>query len=98
MRPDLVETVSGPGLVPRPSARRGSGRRITVTTVYGSCSAHTTSAPTGSGAVEKRRRVTAKVVLEFLIDIRRRYPAETTVYIVMDNLSAHWTKDIAPGR
>jgi transposase len=40
------------------------------------------------------RRVTAKVVLEFLTDIRRRYPAETTVYIVMDNLSAHWTKDI----
>lgn len=40
------------------------------------------------------RRVTAKVVLEFLRDIRRRYPAETTVYIVMDNLSAHWTKDI----
>jgi transposase len=40
------------------------------------------------------RRVTAKVVLEFLKDIRRRYPAEVTVYIVMDNLSAHWTKDI----
>jgi transposase len=40
------------------------------------------------------RRVTAKVVLEFLKDIRRRYPAGTTVYIVMDNLSAHWTKDI----
>ena len=40
------------------------------------------------------RRVTAKVTLEFLRDIRRRYPPETTVYIVMDNLSAHWTKDI----
>ena len=32
--------------------------------------------------------------LEFLKDIRRRYPAETTVYIVMDNLSAHWTPAI----
>ena len=40
------------------------------------------------------RRVTAKVVLEFLADIRRRYPPEVTVYIVMDNLSAHWTTDI----
>lgn len=45
------------------------------------------------GKVE-RRSVTAKVVLEFLQDIRRRYPAEVTVYIVMDNLSAHWTPDI----
>ena len=38
--------------------------------------------------------MTAKVVLEFLADIRRRYPPEVTVYIVMDNLSAHWTADI----
>ena len=45
------------------------------------------------GKVEKRR-VTGKVVLEFLTDIRRRYPAEVTVYIVMDNLSAHWTPEI----
>jgi hypothetical protein len=36
----------------------------------------------------------ATVVLEFLRDIRRRYPAEVTVYIVMDNLSAHWTAEI----
>jgi len=40
------------------------------------------------------RSVTAKVVLEFLRGIRRRYPPETTVYIVMDNLSAHWTPEI----
>lgn len=45
------------------------------------------------GRLEKRS-VNAKVVLEFLRDIRRRYPAERTVYIVMDNLSAHWTPDI----
>ena len=45
------------------------------------------------GHVEKRP-VTGAVVLEFLKDIRRRYPAEVTVYIVMDNLSAHWTPDI----
>lgn len=45
------------------------------------------------GHVEARS-VNAKVVLEFLKDIRRRYPAETTVYIVMDNLSAHWTPAI----
>jgi transposase len=45
------------------------------------------------GKVEKRR-VTGKVVLEFLQDIRRRYPAGVTVFIVMDNLSAHWTADI----
>ena len=45
------------------------------------------------GRLEKRR-VTGQVTLEFLKDIRRRYPAETTVYIVMDNLSAHWTAAI----
>jgi DDE superfamily endonuclease len=45
------------------------------------------------GHLEKRP-VTAAVVLEFLRDIRRRYPADTTLYIVMDNLSAHWTAEI----
>lgn len=40
------------------------------------------------------RSVTSEVTLEFLKDIRRRYPDETTVYIVMDNLSAHWTPAI----
>lgn len=45
------------------------------------------------GRLEKRR-VTGQVTLEFLADIRRRYPSETTVYIVMDNLSAHWTPAI----
>jgi transposase len=45
------------------------------------------------GKVEGRR-VTGQVVLEFLQDIRRRYPDDLTVYIVMDNLSAHWTPDI----
>jgi transposase len=45
------------------------------------------------GRLEKRR-VTGQVTLEFLNDIRRRYPDETTVYIVMDNLSAHWTPAI----
>jgi transposase len=40
------------------------------------------------------RPVTGAVVLEFLKDIRGRYPKDTTVYIVMDNLSAHWTPDI----
>lgn len=45
------------------------------------------------GRLEKRR-VTGEVTLEFLKDIRRRYDPETTVYIVMDNLSAHWTPAI----
>lgn len=45
------------------------------------------------GHIEKRR-VTGKVVLEFLRDIRRRYPAGVTVFIVMDNLSAHWIPEI----
>jgi transposase len=45
------------------------------------------------GHIEKRS-VNADVVLEFLKDIRRRYQAEITVYIVMDGLSAHWTPDI----
>lgn len=45
------------------------------------------------GKVEARP-VTGQVVLEFLKDVRRRYPAETSVYIVMDNLSSHWTPDI----
>lgn len=41
-----------------------------------------------------RAKKDASVVLAFLKDIRRRYPIERTVYIVMDNLSAHWTPDI----
>jgi transposase len=41
-----------------------------------------------------RAKKDASVVLAFLRDIRRRYPADTTVYIVMDNLSAHWTPAI----
>jgi transposase len=45
------------------------------------------------GKVEARS-VNGQVVLEFLKDIRRRYPAERNVYIVMDNLSAHWTPAI----
>ena len=40
------------------------------------------------------RSVTAAVVLEFLKDIRRRYPPQVQVYIVMDGLSAHWTQAI----
>ncbi len=40
------------------------------------------------------RSVNAKAVLEFLKDIRRRYPPEVQLYIVMDGLSAHWTQDI----
>jgi transposase len=40
------------------------------------------------------RSVNAKVVLQFLKDIRRRYPPQVQVYIVMDGLSAHWTQEI----
>jgi transposase len=40
------------------------------------------------------RSVNSAVVLEFLKDIRRRYPPELQVYIVMDGLSAHWTQQI----
>jgi transposase len=40
------------------------------------------------------RSVTAQVVLDFLKDIRRRYPPDIQVYIVMDGLSAHWTPEI----
>jgi transposase len=36
----------------------------------------------------------AAAVLRFLKSIRRRYPPETTVYFVMDNLSTHWTPEI----
>jgi transposase len=34
------------------------------------------------------------VALEFLKNTRRRYPPEFQLYIVMDGLSAHWTRDI----
>lgn len=44
------------------------------------------------GAV--RAKKDASVVLAYLKDIRRRYPEDTTVYIVMDNLSTHWTPAI----
>jgi transposase len=41
-----------------------------------------------------RAKKDASVVLAFLKDIRRRYPPDTQLYIVMDNLSTHWTPDI----
>jgi DDE superfamily endonuclease len=46
----------------------------------------------------ENRSVTAAVVLEFLTDIRSRYPKDATVYIVMDNLSSHWTPRSADGQ
>lgn len=36
----------------------------------------------------------AQAVLRFLKRTRRRYPEEVTLYVVMDNLSTHWTPDI----
>lgn len=36
----------------------------------------------------------AERVLEFLKAIRARYPRSVRIYLVMDNLSTHWTKDI----
>jgi len=33
-------------------------------------------------------------VLSFFRWVRRRYPQETRIYLVMDNLSSHWTEDI----
>jgi transposase len=33
-------------------------------------------------------------VLGFLRTIRMRYPAKQRIYLVMDNLSTHWTKAI----
>ncbi len=41
-----------------------------------------------------RAKKDASVVLAFLKDIRRRYPADVQLYIVMDNLSTHWTPQI----
>lgn len=32
--------------------------------------------------------------LRFLKDVRARFPAEDPVYVIQDNLSAHWTPDI----
>ncbi len=36
----------------------------------------------------------ATTVLAFLKTIRERYPAHLRIFLVMDNLSAHWTADI----
>jgi transposase len=41
-----------------------------------------------------RAHKTARDVLGFLQTIRMRYPAKRRIYLVMDNLSTHWTKDI----
>ena len=75
----------------RPARRRATYHRYSGTRKL--LGAYDVGADRLWGHVEGRR-VTAEVVLEFLKDIRRRYPAEVTVYIVMDNLSAHWTGDI----
>jgi len=41
-----------------------------------------------------RERKAALDVLGFLQTVRMRYPARRRIYLVMDNLSTHWTKDI----
>ncbi len=41
-----------------------------------------------------RTRKAARDVLGFLKTIRMRYPAKRRVYLIMDNISTHWTQDI----
>lgn len=41
-----------------------------------------------------REHKSARDVLGFLQTIRMRYPRRQRIYLVMDNLSTHWTKDI----
>lgn len=41
-----------------------------------------------------RAHKSARDVLGFLQTIRMRYPSRRQIYLVMDNLSTHWTKDI----
>jgi len=41
-----------------------------------------------------RAHKSARDVLGFLQTIRMRYPSRRRIYLVMDNLSTHWTKDI----
>lgn len=41
-----------------------------------------------------KRSKHASVVLEFLKAIRRRYPSDRRIYLVMDNLSTHTTPKI----
>ncbi len=41
-----------------------------------------------------RRRKLSKNILSFFRELRRRYPAEQRMHIIMDNLSAHETEDI----
>ena len=94
VRADLTETPRWVRAGSRRADRAGSGPPTTATRgpkVHGCLRRR--RRPT-VGPAREARRVTGQVILEFLEDIRRRYPAETTVYIVMDNLSAHWTPAI----
>ncbi len=43
---------------------------------------------------ELSRDKSARGVLRFLMKVRARYPHRTRVFLVMDNLSTHWTPDI----
>jgi len=91
--PISLKPHAGSGWFPtrRPARQRATYNRLSGTRKL--LGAYDVGADRLWGHVEARR-VTGEVVLEFLKDIRRRYPAEVTVYIVMDNLSAHWTPDI----
>jgi hypothetical protein len=100
--PDQVDKLSGPiSLKPqagpgwfqrgKPARQRATYRRLGgVRKLLG---AYDVGADWLWGRLEDRP-VTSAVVLEFLKDNRSRYPKTTTVYIVMDNLSAHWTPEI----
>ena len=41
-----------------------------------------------------RRRKLSKNILSFFIELRRNYPEWQRIYIIMGNLSAHWSQDI----
>jgi transposase len=91
--PISLKPHAGSGWFPtgRPGRQRATYNRLNATRKL--LGAYDVGADRLWGHVEARP-VTGEVVLEFLKDIRRRYPQEVTVYIVMDNLSAHWTPDI----
>jgi hypothetical protein len=74
----------------RPSSPRATYRRLMgVRSFFG---AYDVGADKLWGVL--RAKKDASVVLAFLKDIRRRYPPELQLYIVMDNLKTHWTPEI----
>ena len=92
MGPVSLRPTAGAGWAPKRTARAAAGRLQPPRTAPATCSAPTTSTPTGSGSGCARGAPAATARLH-APDPRSPTPRRQRIYWIQDNLSANWTPD-----